>query len=84
MLSQPGIGGRQRPQNKRGLLLYYSIDVRRKKKKIKEQHMVNRVWSELFLFILNAGHHCFSLFSHYRSVSRLLKTELDDVVELDK
>ena len=32
MLSQPGIGGRQRPQNKRGLLLYYSIDVRRKKK----------------------------------------------------
>ena len=80
MLGQPGIGGRQRPQNKRGLLLYYSIDVRGKKKQIKEQHMVNRVWSELFLFILNAGHYCFSIFSHFRSVSRLLKT----VVELDK
>jgi len=32
MLSQPGIGGRQRPQNKRGLLLCYSIDVRGKEK----------------------------------------------------
>ena len=36
MLSQPGIGGCQRPQNQRGLLLlYYStgIQVQRKKNK---------------------------------------------------
>ena len=31
MLSQPGIGGRQHPQNKWGLLLYYSIYMRGKK-----------------------------------------------------
>ena len=43
MFSQPGIGGRQHPQNKRGLLLYYSIDVRGKTKQIKEQHKVNTV-----------------------------------------
>ena len=77
MLSQPGIGGRQHPQNKRGLLLYYSIDVQGEKKQIKEQHKVNRVWFELFLFILNAGHYCFSILSHFHSISRLLKTELD-------
>ena len=75
----------QRPQNKKGLLSYYSRDVRgEKKKQIKEQHKVNRVWSELFFFILNAGHYCFSIFSHFQSISRLLKTELDNVVELDK
>ena len=85
MLSQPGIGGHQRPQNKRGLLLYYSIYVwGKKKKQIKEQHKVNRVWSELFLFILNAGQYCFSILSHFHSISRLLKTELDNVVELNK
>ena len=55
-----------------------------KKKQIKEQHKVNRVWSELFLFILNAGHYCFSILSHFHSISRLLNTELDNVVELNK
>ena len=55
-----------------------------KKKQIKEQHKVNRVWSELFLFILNAGHYCFSILSHFHSISRLLKTKLDNVVELNK
>ena len=55
-----------------------------KKKQIKEQHKVNTVWSELFLFILNAGHYCFSILSHFHSISRLLKTELDNVVELNK
>ena len=55
-----------------------------KKKQIKEQHKVNRVWSELFLFILNAGHYCFSILSHFHSISRLLKTELNNVVELNK
>ena len=84
MLSQPGNGGRNVRKTKRD---YYHIivDVRgEKKKQIKEQHKVNRVWSELFLFILNAGHYCFSIFSHFQSISRLLKTEFDNVVELDK
>ena len=35
------------------------------------------------LFILNAGHYCFSIFSHFQSINRLLKTKLDNVLELD-
>ena len=66
------------------IIILQHICVREKKKQIKEQHKVNRVWSELFLFILNAGHYCFSILSHFHSISRLLKTELDNVVELNK
>ena len=47
-------------------------------KKINEQRKVNRVWS-YFFFILNAGHYCLSIFSHFHSISRLLTTELDNV-----
>ena len=33
----------------------------------------------LLFFILNAGHYCLSIFSHFHSISRLLTTELDNV-----
>ena len=33
----------------------------------------------LLFFILNAGHYCLSVFSHFHSINRLLTTELGNV-----